>query len=285
MVTCSRMTVFAPMVSVLGSSLYLTSCGAVPRQANGNTLQPAPNCVRPVMTTCECTTTLSPSSTSGPITQNGPISTFGPSIALGSTAAVAWMFAMLAWLGLYDHGADLGFGDEVAVDLRLRAKAPDAAAIAHLLNVIADGVARHHGAPEARLVDCHEINERRLFKLLDVTHAERAGGLRHAFNEENARHHRIAREVPLEIGLVGGDVLDADGRAVTVHVDDAVDEKERIAMRQKLEDVGDLRRPQLRFHSALIHPVLLPWQSGLFARCAAPFVLIKLQILAFGKLA
>jgi hypothetical protein len=32
---------------------------------------------------------------------------------------------------------------------------------------------------------------------------------------------------------------------VAIHVDDAVDQKERMAMRQQLEDVGGFRRPQL----------------------------------------
>ena len=57
--------------------------------AKGNTLQPAPSVVRPVMLAWECTTTPSPSTTWGPITQNGPISTFVPSFAPGSTRAVA----------------------------------------------------------------------------------------------------------------------------------------------------------------------------------------------------
>ena len=90
----------------------------------------------------------------------------------------------------------------------------------------------------------------------------------------------------LEIRLVGGDVLDADGRAVAVHVDDAVDQEKRIAMRQKLEDVGDLRRPELRFHSALIHPHRLLGQMRHPANRGpiSALALIKLQILTFGKL-
>src|SRR5512143_2804144 len=111
--------------------------------------------------------------------------------------------------------------------MRLRAKAPDAATVAHLLDVIVDSVAGNHGPAESRLVDRHEIDKRRLLERLEMAHAERASGLRHAFDEKHAGHDGIAGEVSLEIGLVGGDVLDTDGSAVAIHVDDAVDEKER----------------------------------------------------------
>jgi hypothetical protein len=86
-----------------------------------------------------------------------------------------------------------------------------------------------------------------------MVHAQRASGLRHALDQKHARHDRIAGEVPLEIGLVRRDVLDARGGAVPVHVDNAVDKEERIAVRQQLEDVGGLRPPQLRLCAALIH--------------------------------
>ena len=88
-VTYSRISVFEPMVRVLGSSWNLMSWGAAPSDTKGNTLQPAPSVVRLVMLAWECTTTPSPSTTCGPITQNGPISTFVPSFAPGSTRAVA----------------------------------------------------------------------------------------------------------------------------------------------------------------------------------------------------
>jgi hypothetical protein len=82
----------------------------------------------------------------------------------------------------------------------------------------------------------------------------------HALDEEHARHHRIAGEVSLEVWLVDGHVLDADGRAIAVHVDDPVDQEKRITMRQKLQDVGDFRRPELRLHSAFIHQYQLQGQ-------------------------
>jgi hypothetical protein len=57
--------------------------------------------------------------------------------------------------------------------------------------------------------------------------------------------------VTLEVWFVNCDVLGACGGAVAIHVDDPVDKKERIAMRQQLEDVGGFRPPQLRFCVAL----------------------------------
>ena len=129
-----------------------------------------------------------------------------PSFALGSTTAVAWMLAMLARLtSRRSRRSTSASATRLPSTMRLRAEAPDAAAIAHLLDVVIDGVARDHRPAEPRFVDGHEIDERRLLELRrSMPHAERAGRLRHAFDEEHARHHRVAGKVPLEIRLVGG---------------------------------------------------------------------------------
>ena len=74
---------------------------------------------------------------------------------------------------------------------------------------------------------------------------EAAGDLRHALDDQDAGHHRVPREVALEERLVHADVLQADdlrahrdgtGR----HLEDAVDEKERVAVRQEPEDLEDV---------------------------------------------
>ena len=75
--------------------------------------------------------------------------------------------------------------------------------------------------------------------------AQRAGRLRQALDDEHARHDRELREMPLEERLVDGDVLDADGALVAVHVDDAIDHQERIAMRQQLHHAPDIGRAEL----------------------------------------
>jgi hypothetical protein len=81
-----------------------------------------------------------------------------------------------------------------------------------------------------------------------------AGGLRHAFDQEHAGHDRIAGEVSLKIGFIRRHVFDSGSRPVTVHIDDAIDQEERIAMGQELEDRGDIQAPTLAFGAALIHP-------------------------------
>src|ERR1700694_2197598 len=95
-----------------------------------------------------------------------------------------------------------------------------------------------------------------------MAHAESAGGLRHPFDEEHGGPAGIARGGSLKTGRVGGHVVDAGGGAVAVNVDDTVDHEERVAMWQKLQDVGDFRPPELRFHSALVHPDPLPVARG-----------------------
>src|SRR5690606_37374635 len=71
-------------------------------------------------------------------------------------------------------------------------------------------------------------------------------------DDEHAGHDRLAGEMSLEMRLVERDVLDADAAVVTVHLDDAVDEKKRIAMRQELQnalnvDAFELARPGCPF--------------------------------------
>src|SRR6185312_8415704 len=43
----------------------------------------------------------------------------------------------------------------------------------------------------------------------------------------------------LKLRFVEGHVLDADGTLVAIHRDDAVDHQERVAMRQRIEDLKD----------------------------------------------
>src|SRR5262249_22873451 len=190
----------------------------------------------------------------------------------------------LAGLGSFDDdGTDFCLCDQIAIDERLRPEAPYASTIANLLHVIMNRIAGYHRAAESSLVDGHEIDERRLLEFVDMPHAKRASGLRPTFDQEHARHHRIAGEVALEIRLVSRDILDAGGRAVSVHVDDAVDKQKRIAMRQQLEDVGRFRPPQLGFCAALVHSnqLLLANANAL----VATVLIVDLQVFALRQLA
>ena len=128
------------------------------------------------------------------------------------------------------HGADLGFGDQFSRNLGLAAEPPHGPALGNLGHVIFDGVARNHGLAKLRLVDRHEIDELRFAGEVFCEDADRARGLRHAFDEENAGEYRIARKVSLKLRLVGGDVLDADGGLITADVDDPIHQQERITV-------------------------------------------------------
>jgi hypothetical protein len=61
-------------------------------------------------------------------------------------------------------------------------------------------------------------------------------GLRHRLDDEHARHHREVREVPGKERLVDGDVLDRRDAHVLLEGDDAIDEEERVAVRQVFLD-------------------------------------------------
>src|SRR3954463_3832069 len=136
--------------------------------------------------------------------------------------AVGWMRAMRPGLFFDDHGRDRGLGDLLAVDARLAGELPYPAAVAELLDVVLDDHARVNRAPELRLIDAHEINQRRLLAAVaaDRRRADRSGSLRDAFDQQHAGHHRMTREVPHEMRLVDRDRLDADGGIVTIDLDD-----------------------------------------------------------------
>ncbi len=156
--------------------------------------------------------------------------------------------------GVGQHGADLGFGDGVAVDLRLAEEPPDAAAVADLAHMIVQLVAGKYGLAELGLVDPHEIDELGLVVLAEAVDAQRACGLRQALDDQHARHHRILREVALEERLVDGHVLDADARLVAVDVVDAIEQQEGVAVRQQLQNLADVRRRRWRLSSGRSSP-------------------------------
>src|SRR5687767_6747270 len=74
---------------------------------------------------------------------------------------------------------------------------------------------------------------------------EGTGRLRHGFNEKNTRHNWAARKMTLKERLVESYVFNADRRVFTVHFNDAIQEQERIAVRQQLHDALDIGLAQL----------------------------------------
>src|SRR5690606_23197996 len=152
-----------------------------------------------------------------------------------------------------DHGADLRLCRDLPLDLRLAIEAPGAATAADLAAVEEELVSGHDGPAELRLVDSHEVDELRRVALAEAMDAQRTRRLREALDDENARHDGVAREVALEEWLVDGHVLEPDGGLVAIHVEDAIDQEERIAMRQQLEQARDIGCAELLLCCRVIH--------------------------------
>src|SRR5687767_1381436 len=107
----------------------------------------APMLVRPATATWLTSSTSSASATSLPTRQKGPIRTPSPRRAPTSTMAVGCT-SDFGIIRIQDHGADLGLGHGLAVDLGLAVEAPRTAAAAHLLHMIVQQVAGQHGLAE-----------------------------------------------------------------------------------------------------------------------------------------
>jgi len=72
-----------------------------------------------------------------------------------------------------------------------------------------------------------------------LRHQHRAG-LRQRLDDQHAGHHRIMREMALEVGLVHGHALDADDRLAGLVLLAAIDQQERKAVRDPGQDLGDI---------------------------------------------
>ena len=67
---------------------------------------------------------------------------------------------------------------------------------------------------------------------------EESSRLRHRLAQENARHDRALGEVPREVRLIDGDVLDRHNAPVRLELYDAVDKQKGVAVRQEPRDVS-----------------------------------------------
>src|SRR5690606_22797802 len=219
------------------SPRYFLSCGSPPIAAWPWMRLSRPMRVGPWMLQCGPMRVPSPISTSAPIQVNAPISTPPPIRADGSTTALAWMVES-ATTSL-DRGAeDVGAGDLLAVD------AGGAAVLGHVADLAPDrhlqveAVAGHHHARELGVVDLHQVRQPALDAAAVGELGEHAAGLGQGLDHQHARHHRPVGEMPLEIGLVGAHVLVAEHALARLELDHAIDQQERIAMRQHLPDRG-----------------------------------------------
>src|SRR6056297_101957 len=207
---------------------------------------PAPIRVRPVMTACGPTRQPLPSSTSSPTIAYGPISTSSAIVAPAPTIALGWTMdgSVPGALGIGPGRAEhFAAGDALVIDAGFCLVQPHAAHHALLANVEMELIAGYHGAVEARLVDLDQVEKLlRPAGLFARKVRQTTGSLGHGFQDQHARHHRVARKMALEKMLVDGHVLDRVdlGRIFHRPVDHPVDQQERIPVRQKAEDVLDV---------------------------------------------
>ena len=151
--------------------------------------------------------------------------------------------------GVGSEAAGLGRGDERAGDGGLAGDlAFDGGDAAHLAGVgtpVEDGdfdaelVAGDDGAAEFGGVDAGEDHEL-VLAVGDLGEQQRAAGLRDGLDHQDAGHDGVVGEVAGEVRLVGGDVLDGDDARLALHLDDAVDEQEGIAVREDGHDLDDV---------------------------------------------
>src|SRR5690606_360630 len=137
---------------------------------------------------------------------------------------------------------DLGGAGRLAIDAGPAFKLPDAALGAEKAGFENQLIARYHGLAEAQLVRADEHVERAVVRFgFHHPEAEDTRRLRHRLDDQHARHDRMAREMPLEEGLVDRYVLvGANTLGIHVQLTDPVDQQERVAVRQVLANLVDV---------------------------------------------
>jgi hypothetical protein len=75
---------------------------------------------------------------------------------------------------------------------------------------------------------------------------EQAAGLGQRFDDQHARHDRLAGEMPLEERFVYGHVFERAPARAGADLEHAVDEQERIAVRQHRRDGAHVQRQRGR---------------------------------------
>ena len=111
----------------------------------------------------------------------------------------------------------------------------------------AQRVAGQDRALEAAVVDAGEEAELAAV-LVGSDRTATARGLGQRLDHEHTGHDRATGEVTGELRLVGGDLLDRHRALAGLELDHAVDEQERIPMRNDPHDVGRLERQLLGRH-------------------------------------
>src|SRR5579859_1928465 len=140
---------------------------------------------------------------------------------------------------VHDHGGEDGLGHELVAAHRLALELPDIAAMLLARDVNVQAIAWQDRAPEARVVDAHEIDELAFRPGPQRLHNQHRCRLRHGFDDEHARHDRTLGKVAFEIALVDRHVLDADGALAGDHIHHTIDQQERVTVWDHLHDPLD----------------------------------------------
>src|SRR5690606_16011035 len=90
---------------------------------------------------------------------------------------------------------------------------------------------------ELRLVDSHEIDQLSAASELQRFNRQDRRRLRQRLNLQHTRHDRATRKMPLEELLVETDRLNRVDFLVDLQALDPIDEKQRIAVRQRVENL------------------------------------------------
>src|ERR1043165_4589063 len=132
-----------------------------------------------------------------------------------------------------NHAHDVRFGCELSVNFRLTAHPLDARADANGCDFDGQSVAGCDWAAKARVINAAEEDE--LFiAVFDLAQSIDRADLRHRFDDEHAGHDGRAGKMSLKEGFVDGDLLEADDALARHKLDDAINEQERIAVRDDL---------------------------------------------------
>ncbi len=161
-----------------------------------------------------------------------------------------------------------------AIDGRAGREFADAAHDAQHLDFEQQLVAGRHLAPEARVVDAGEQEQR----ALAVVRARRPVGknrrrLGEGFDHQHPGHDRMTGKVPGKERLVHRHVLDRAQRLARLAGKNAIDQQERVPVRQELHDAVDVERTVVvcRHDSSLRRPAALlsPVPAGPAVRSSA----------------
>src|SRR6266567_3094344 len=138
-------------------------------------------------------------SASGPMTENAPTLTSGARRAPAETIAVGWTPAIELYLNVAHSRHELRLGDQLVADARLGGELVDTPHDVELDRLEHQLIAREHRSLESRVIDAREEQQRfGVMALAARDIGEDGRDLRHRFDHEHARHHRVAGKVTLE---------------------------------------------------------------------------------------